>query len=75
MNVVTRMWNPNVCRQTEGEMDVDGDLDQITLVVVGFFAAMVLLLVVLDRLEASLGKPSRRPGRRPIQLLARLLSW
>jgi hypothetical protein len=36
---------------------VDGDLDQILLVVLGFFAALTLLLVLVAGLEDSLDRP------------------
>lgn len=51
---------------------MDHDLDQIVITIVGFFALLALLLVVLERLEASLDatpKPMRPRLRQLWQLL------
>ncbi len=36
---------------------MDGDLDQILLVLLGFFATLTLFLVLMDRLETTLDRP------------------
>ena len=40
---------------------MDGDLDQVLLVLLGFFAALTLFLVLTDRLEPNPDSP--RPPR------------
>ena len=45
--------------QFEVIREVDHDLDQILITILGFFALLALLLVVLERLESSLdARPS-----------------
>lgn len=51
---------------------MNGDVNQMLLLVVGFFAALTGMLVALDRLESSLSAPPSRFVQRALERLRRL---